>query len=135
MAAQHLQLQRVVGVTFDDRAHHVRQLRIGDAVWLQIAHTNPFDPNAVVVLNSAGDQLGFIAAKNSARVRRHIEIHSLQGAVVEVSTSARALPHLVIKLAKPAVPASARYDGQQNNLTAGSLQGRPRCNFSSGARL
>ena len=78
MGAQNLQLQRVVGVTFDNRAHHIRQLRNGDAVWLQIDHTNPFDPNAVVVLNSAGDQLGFIAAKNSARVRRHIEIHSLQ---------------------------------------------------------
>ena len=49
MAAQHLQLQRVVGVTFDERAQHVRQLRIGDAVWLQIDDTNPFDPSAVVV--------------------------------------------------------------------------------------
>ncbi len=84
--AAHLQLQRVVGVTFGDRAHHVRQLRIGGAVWLQIDHTNPFDPNAVVVLNFAGDQLD-IAAKNSARVRRHIELNSLQGTVVEASIS------------------------------------------------
>ncbi len=125
MAAQHLQLQRLVGVTFDDRAHHIRQLRVGDAVWLQIDHTNPFDPNAVAVLNSAGDQLGFVAAKNSARVRRHVEVHSLQGTVVEVSTSTRALPHLVIKMAEPAVPASARFDGKQmkkqNRLTAGLL--------------
>jgi hypothetical protein len=96
--------------TFDDWAYHIRQLRHGDAVWLQVDHINPFDPNAVVVLNSAKDQLGFIPAKNSARVRRHIEIHSLQGTVVEVGSSARALPHLVIKLADAAVPASAGYD-------------------------
>ncbi len=74
MTAHYLQLQLVVGVTFDDRAHHIRQLRVGDAAWLQIDHTNPFDPNAVIVLNSAEDQLGFIAANNSARVRRRTDI-------------------------------------------------------------
>ena len=126
MAAQPaLQFQRVVGVTFDDRANHVRQLQIGDAVWLQTDHTNVFDSNAVKVLNSAGDQLGFISAKNSAQVQKYIELHSLQGTVVEVSNSTQALPYLTIKLAEPTVPAVARETSlcakAQTKLTAKRL--------------
>ncbi|KAL3162785.1 hypothetical protein ABBQ38_008603 [Trebouxia sp. C0009 RCD-2024] len=104
MAGQLLQLQRVVGVTFDTRAEYVRQLQVGDAVWLQIDQTNRHDAHAVQVLNSAGDQLGFIAARNSERVGKYIEVHSLEATVVEVSRATGKFPYLVIKLANPAVP-------------------------------
>ena len=100
-----MQLQRVVGVTFEGRADHVRQLQVGDAVWLQVDHANQFDTHAVTVLNSAGDQLGFIAARNSRRVRQYIELHSLEATVVEVSSARESISYLAIKLADPTVPA------------------------------
>ena len=77
--------------------------KLGDAAWLQVDHANQFDTHAVTVLNSAGDQLGFIAARNSRR--QYIELHSLEATVVEVSSARESISYLAIKLADPTVPA------------------------------
>lgn len=51
---------KVAGVSFDGRQRIVRQTRVGENLSLVRDPNNPYDRNAIMVLNSRGNQLGFI---------------------------------------------------------------------------
>jgi single-stranded-DNA-specific exonuclease len=51
----------VVGVTYDGRQAVVLKLVMGEEVFLLRDPLNPYDRNAIKVINQQGQQLGFIA--------------------------------------------------------------------------
>lgn len=59
---------KVVGVSFEDRQEIVARMQIGDHVWLEREPDNPFDPNAVSVNCSNGEQIGYLSARLAAKL-------------------------------------------------------------------
>lgn len=51
---------KVAGVSFDGRQRIIRQTRVGESLSLVREPNNPYDRNAIMVLNGSGNQLGFI---------------------------------------------------------------------------
>jgi hypothetical protein len=51
---------KVVGVTFENRQEVISMLRMGDRVWLDMEPDNPYDPNAISVCRSNGEQIGYL---------------------------------------------------------------------------
>lgn len=51
----------VVGINIEDRINYVQNLNIGDEVFLERDHKNPYDKNAIRVLDKNGNMLGHIA--------------------------------------------------------------------------
>ncbi len=51
----------VVGVTYDGRQAVVLRLVMGEEVFLSRDPLNPYDCNAIKVMNQQGQQIGFIA--------------------------------------------------------------------------
>ena len=51
---------RVVGVTFEGRQEVVARLQMGDRVWLETEPSNRFDPSAIRVCRSCGEQFGYL---------------------------------------------------------------------------
>ena len=58
----------VVGVSFDGRQAVVARCRLGDQVILRCEPHNPYDCNAIMVLNAAGEQMGYINRSLAARM-------------------------------------------------------------------
>lgn len=52
---------KVVGVSFDGRQRIIRQTKVGETLSLVREPNNPYDRNAIMVLNSSGSQLGYIS--------------------------------------------------------------------------
>ena len=52
---------KVAGVTFDNRQRIIRRMSVGEIVSLVRDPYNPYDSNAIKVINSNGDQIGFIS--------------------------------------------------------------------------
>ena len=52
---------KVAGVTFDNRQRLIRRMSVGDTVSLVRDPCNPYDSNAIKVINTNGDQIGFIS--------------------------------------------------------------------------
>ena len=59
---------RVVGVTYDNRQAIVAQLRAGEQLQLCRDPHNPYDSNAVKVVRSNGQQVGFISQSLAAQI-------------------------------------------------------------------
>lgn len=57
---------KVAGVTFDNRQRLIRRMSVGEQVSLVRDPTNPYDKNAIMVINSNGDQIGFISKELSS---------------------------------------------------------------------
>lgn len=51
---------KVVGVSFEDRQEVIARLHIGDRIWLEQEPDNAFDPNAILVSRSNGEQIGYL---------------------------------------------------------------------------
>ena len=49
------------GVTFDNRQRLIRRMSVGENISLVRDPNNPYDKNAIKVINSSGDQIGFIS--------------------------------------------------------------------------
>lgn len=54
---------KIVGVTFENRQAVVAGLRDGEQVFLERETNNPYDANAVKVLNGSGTQIGYLNAR------------------------------------------------------------------------
>ena len=52
---------KVAGVTFDNRQRYIRRMSVGETVSLVREPNNPYDRNAICVINANGDQIGFIS--------------------------------------------------------------------------
>ena len=52
---------KVAGVTFDNRQRLIRRMSVGERVSLVRDPANPYDKNAIMVINSNGEQIGFIS--------------------------------------------------------------------------
>ncbi len=50
----------VAGVTFDVRQERIKEMHDGESVWFVLEPGNKYDPNAIAVLNSKGEHLGYI---------------------------------------------------------------------------
>lgn len=51
---------KVAGVTFENRQRLIRRMSVGETVSLVRDPYNPHDSNAIKVINSNGDHIGFI---------------------------------------------------------------------------
>jgi hypothetical protein len=59
---------KVVGVTFDGRQEVVARLQKGDRIWLEQEPNNPFDPKAIKVCRSNGEQIGYLSRQLAANI-------------------------------------------------------------------
>ena len=59
---------RVVGVTFEGRQEVVARLQLGDRIWLEMEPDNQYDPNAIKVCRSNGEQFGYLNRQLAADV-------------------------------------------------------------------
>ncbi|MDD3228906.1 MAG: HIRAN domain-containing protein [Oscillospiraceae bacterium] len=57
---------KVAGVTFDNRQRLIRRMTEGESISLQRDPRNEYDKNAIMVINSAGNQIGFISKELAA---------------------------------------------------------------------
>lgn len=92
-------VQKVVGVTFNDREAAIRNLSPGDEVLLVPEDSNPYDDKAVRVQDGGGRCLGYISRSTNVRVRHHIAQYGNVGRVYEVGVP----PHqyLTLKVLMP----------------------------------
>ena len=51
---------KVVGVTFENRQEVISKLHREDRIWLDMEPDNPYDPNAISVCCSNGQQIGYL---------------------------------------------------------------------------
>jgi hypothetical protein len=74
---------RVVGVTFNGRQEIVALLRMGDRVWLEMERDNRFDPNAIKVCRSNGEQIGYLNRHLAASIHPYFTAygHPIRGRV------------------------------------------------------
>ena len=59
---------KIVGVTFEGRQRFVVRLRRGEQLKLVRQPNNPYDPNAIAVFDSQGNQLGYIRRELAAEM-------------------------------------------------------------------
>mgnify|MGYP001107750289 CR=1 FL=1 len=59
---------RVVGVTFEGRQEVVARLQMGDRIWLEMEPDNRYDPNAIKVCRSNGEQFGYLNRQLAADI-------------------------------------------------------------------
>ena len=64
----------VVGVTFEDRSVPISKLSMGDAVILRREPSNQHDKNAIAVLNSNKESLGFVGRKENEQIRSKMNV-------------------------------------------------------------
>ena len=81
---------KVVGVTFEDRQEVIARLQIGDQVWLEQEPRNAFDPNAILVSRSNGEQIGYLNRHLAANVSPYFEKYGkpVMGRVMLITGSA-----------------------------------------------
>lgn len=59
---------KVVGVTFENRQRYIRRMSEGEYVTLERDPMNPYDPNAIKVVNKAGYQIGYISRELAEKI-------------------------------------------------------------------
>ncbi len=64
---------KVAGVSFDGRQRYIRQTRVGECLSLLRDYNNQFDSNAIMVINSSGNQIGFISKDLATTMARNID--------------------------------------------------------------
>lgn len=64
---------KVVGVSFEGRQRYVRQTRVNEQLILQRDYNNPYDRNAIKVINSNGNQIGFISKELAETMARNMD--------------------------------------------------------------
>lgn len=77
---------KVVGVSFEGRQRFVRQTRVGEALSLVRDPGNPYDRNAIMVINSSGNQLGFLSKDLAASLARNMDSGTRYSATVSSIT-------------------------------------------------
>lgn len=59
---------KAVGVTFEGRQEVLARLQMGDRVWLEQEPNNAYDPNAIKVCRSNGEQIGYLSRQLAASI-------------------------------------------------------------------
>lgn len=77
---------KVVGVTFEGRQRYVRQTREGERLKLERDRYNIHDRNAIKVINSSGNVIGFISKELAAKMASHIDSGAMYTATVSAIT-------------------------------------------------
>jgi hypothetical protein len=67
---------KIVGVTFEGRQEVVARLQMGDRVWIEPEPSNPYDPNAIKVCRSNGEQIGYFSRYLAASVAPYFKAYS-----------------------------------------------------------
>jgi len=62
---------KVVGVTYENRQDIIRRMNVGEDLKLVAEHDNIYDKNAIKVLRSNGDQIGYLNKDLAARIKLH----------------------------------------------------------------
>lgn len=65
---------KVVGVSFEGRQRYVRQTRVNEVLTLERDYNNPYDRNAIKVINASGNQIGFISRELAESMARNIDM-------------------------------------------------------------
>ena len=65
---------KVVGVSFEGRQKYVRQTQVNEQLTLQRDYNNPYDRNAIKVINASGNQIGFISKELAENMARSIDM-------------------------------------------------------------
>ena len=73
---------KVAGVTFDNRQRLIRRMSVGERVSLVRDPYNPYDSNAIKVINSNGDQIGFIAKELASSMAYQMDSGTIFSATV-----------------------------------------------------
>ncbi|MCX7818825.1 MAG: HIRAN domain-containing protein [Kiritimatiellae bacterium] len=63
----------IAGVAFEGRAEILRRCRLGQEVWLRRESWNAHDSNAIAILDSKGQKLGYVARDCAARLAPHLD--------------------------------------------------------------
>ena len=66
---------KVVGVTFEGRQEVIARLQMGDRVWLEMEPENQYDPNAIKICRSNGEQIGYLSRKLAVSILPHFRIY------------------------------------------------------------
>lgn len=77
---------KVVGVSFDGRQRLIRQTRVGESLSLVRDPNNQYDRNAIMVLNSSGNQLGFISKDVASNLASYMDSGARYTATVSAIT-------------------------------------------------
>jgi single-stranded-DNA-specific exonuclease len=72
-----LMTTRLAGVSFHDRQGIIAKLRVGDQVMLLREPENPHDPNAIKVVNGAGNVIGYLPSVMAAAVALLLDQHGV----------------------------------------------------------
>lgn len=64
---------KVVGVTYENRQSYIKDMKIGDDILLVRDYNNPYDKNAISVINSKGYQIGFLSKELASQLSTSIE--------------------------------------------------------------
>jgi hypothetical protein len=84
---------KVVGVTFSNRDRNrqeiIARLQMGDRVWLEMEPDNRYDPNAIKVCCSNGEQIGYINRHLAASIHPYFAAygHPVRGRVTLLTGS------------------------------------------------
>jgi len=77
---------KVAGVSFDGRQRYVRRLRIGESLILERDRYNPYDRNAIKVMNSNGEQIGFISKEIASTMAFNMDLGIRYSVIVSAIT-------------------------------------------------
>ena len=77
---------KIVGVSFDGRQRLIRQTRVGESLSLVRDPNNQYDRNAIMVLNSSGNQLGFISKEVASNLAYNMDSGARYTATVSAIT-------------------------------------------------
>ena len=72
----------IAGITFGDRQSYVKNLKVGYKLWLFRDPSNQFDKNAIQVLDSQKNQLGFIPKKVASTLAPEMDRGILYNVIV-----------------------------------------------------
>lgn len=75
---------RVVGVTFEGRQAVVAQLQEGEELYLVEEPTNQYDPHAVKVMRSGGQQVGYLSKDLAVNVQPHMGGLQIPALVIQI---------------------------------------------------
>ena len=77
---------KVAGVSFEGRQRYVRHMRVGERIILQRDRYNAYDRNAVKVINSNGEQIGFLSREVASNVAPRMDMGHQYAAVCTAVT-------------------------------------------------
>ena len=105
---------KVVGVTFEGRQRYVRQTSEGDRLTLERDKYNEFDYNAVKVINSSGNTIGFIskelAEKMAPQMDSGIMYTATVSAITGLETGENLGVNILVKMTDKLASSSSAYN-------------------------